>query len=193
MKNYIKRFYLLFILFLIISFIFFDFTRFYKKIFLFQNNVNPSNNLVVLTGGTNRIKQTLKLFVIENSKQYNLLISGAGKGFNKKIVSTFLPKTDFYKKKLNCCIFIENKSKNTISNATETYKWVRKNNFKSITLITSDYHMQRALVEFKKILIDIKITPFVLKYNDESLTKKIKKIFFENLKFIVSRIRINLI
>ena len=98
MKNYIKRFYLLFILFLIISFIFFDFTRFYKKIFLFQNNVNPSNNLVVLTGGTNRIKQTLKLFVIENSKQYNLLISGAGKGFNKKIVSTFLPKTDFYKK-----------------------------------------------------------------------------------------------
>ena len=161
MKNYIKRFYLLFILFLIISFIFFDFTRFYKKIFLFQNNVNPSNNLVVLTGGTNRIKQTLKLFVIENSKQYNLLISGAGKGFNKKIVSTFLPKTDFYKKKLNCCIFIENKSKNTISNATETYKWVRKNNFKSITLITSDYHMQRALVEFKKILVDIKIIPFV--------------------------------
>ena len=190
MKNYIKRFYLLFILFLIISFIFFDFTRFYKKIFLFQNNVNPSNNLVVLTGGTNRIKQTLKLFVIENSKQYNLLISGAGKGFNKKIVSTFLPKTDFYKNKLNCCIFIENKSKNTISNATETYKWIRKNNFKSITLITSDYHMQRALVEFKKILVDIKIIPFVLKNNNESLTKKIKNFFFEYLKFIVSRINL---
>ena len=104
--------------------------------------------------------------------------------------TVFLPKTDFYKNKLNCCIFIENKSKNTISNATETYKWVRKNNFKSITLITSDYHMQRALIEFKKILIDIKITPFVLKYNDESLTKKIKKIFFEYLKFIVSRINL---
>ena len=53
--------------------------------------------------------------------------------------------------------------------------------------------MQRALVEFKKILVDIKIIPFVLKNNDESFTKKIKNYFFEYLKFIVSRIRINLI
>jgi len=190
MKNYIKKFYLLITLFLIISYILFDFTKFYKTIFLFQNDVNPSNNLVVLTGGTNRIKQTLQLFIVQDSKQYNLLISGAGKGFNKKIVSTFLPKNNFYRDKLNCCIYIENKSKNTMSNALETYKWIKKNNFKSITLITSDYHMPRALIEFKKILIEIKIIPFVLKNNDKGLEKKIKNYFFEYLKFVVTRIRI---
>lgn len=193
MKNYIKRFFLFIILISIISFIFFDFTKFYKNILSFQNNINPSNNLVVLTGGTNRIKQTLKLFIVQSSKNYNLLISGAGKGFNKNIVATFLPQKDLYKNKLHCCIYIENKSKNTMSNAIETYKWIRNNNFKSITLITSDYHMQRALIEFKKILFDIKIIPFILKNNNESLTKKIKNYLFEYLKFIITRIRVILI
>ena len=80
-----------------------------------------------------------------------------------------------------------------MSNAIETYKWITKNNFKSITLITSDYHMQRALIEFKKILIDIKIIPFVLKNNNQSLTKKIKNYFFEYLKFTITRLRIILI
>ena len=193
MKNYFKKFYLFIILILIFSFIFFDFTKFYKNILLFQNNLIPSNNLVVLTGGTNRIKQTLNLFIEQSSKNYNLLISGAGKGFNKKIVSSLLPETDLYKNKLHCCIYIENKSKDTMSNALETYRWITKNNFKSITLITSDYHMQRALIEFKKILINIKIIPFVLKNNNQSLTKKIKNYFFEYLKFTITRLRIILI
>ena len=193
MKNYFKNFYLLIILILIFSFIFFDFTKFCKNILLFQNNLIPSNNLVVLTGGTNRIKQTLNLFIEQSSKNYNLLISGAGKGFNKKIVSSLLPETDLYKNKLHCCIYIENKSKDTMSNALETYRWITKNNFKSITLITSDYHMQRALIEFKKILINIKIIPFVLKNNNQSLTKKIKNYFFEYLKFTITRLRIILI
>ena len=39
-----------------------DFINFYRNIFSFTNNAQQSNNLIVLTGGTNRIKQTLEIF-----------------------------------------------------------------------------------------------------------------------------------
>ena len=40
------------------------------------------------------------------------------------------------------------KAKNTIENAIETEEWIRKNNIKSIRLVTSSYHIPRSMQEF---------------------------------------------
>ena len=94
--------------------------------------------------------------------------------------------------KISCCIEIENKSKDTKSNALETFKWVKKNNFKSVTLITSNYHMPRALIEFKKILFDIEIVPFNLNDKKSGQIIYFKNFLFEYIKFKITKIRIGL-
>ncbi len=165
-----------------------DFTNFYKSIFSFENNPKPSINLVVLTGGTNRIKNTLDIFFSNYKKNYQLLISGAGKGFNKNTVSNLLSKNSLSKQIINCCIYIENASTNTKSNAVETIKWLKKKNVKSFTLITSNYHMPRALFEFTKISEDIIILPYVLKTKNNNIFSRYKIYFIEYIKFLITRI-----
>ena len=123
---------------------------------------------------------------MENKKNnFNLLISGAGKGFNKNTLSKLIPVNKNFLNKISCCIDIENKSTDTLSNATETLNWIIKNQYKSITLITSAYHMPRALIEFKSILIGIKITPFALNDN-----VSFDVLTFEYLKFLITKLRI---
>ena len=190
-KKVSKKFYFIFITIFVFSYFSFDFYSFYNNNFLSQNKIKISPNMVVLTGGSNRIKQTLNLFLFKQNENHNLLISGAGKGFSKKTLLKLIKKTPENLKILNCCITVENQSTDTYSNAIESYKWIKKNNFKSITLITSDYHMPRALMEFKQKLNDIRITPLSLKSEPSDPVSNFKVKLFEYLKFKATKLRIN--
>lgn len=189
-KKVSKKFYFIFITIFVFSYFSFDFYSFYNNNFLSQNKIKISPNMVVLTGGSNRIKQTLNLFLFNHNENHNLLISGAGKGFSKKTLLKLIKKTPENLKILNCCITVENQSTDTYSNAIESYKWIKKNNFKSITLITSDYHMPRALMEFKQQLNDIRITPLSLKSELSDPVSNFKVNLFEYLKFKATKLRI---
>ena len=183
-----KKFLIIIVPVLILFYLILDFTNFYKSINSFKNNQNPPFDLVVLTGGTNRIKQTLDVFFIKFSRKHRLLISGAGKGFNKSIVSKLLSKHKEPDQIINCCINIENTSVDTRTNALETRKWINKHKIKSFALITSNYHMPRALVEFKKISKGIVIIPYVLEANNNEGISKYKIFIVEYLKFLIARI-----
>ena len=181
-KKIKKTIFLVLIVFIILII---DFSFFYKKITVSNQKHINGNNLVVLTGGNFRIKKTLELLMENKKNNFNLLISGAGKGFNKNTLSKLIPVNKNFLNKISCCIDIENKSTDTLSNATETLNWIIKNQYKSITLITSAYHMPRALIEFKSILIGIKITPFALNDN-----VSFDVLTFEYLKFLITKLRI---
>ncbi len=185
MSKTIKKKYLLIFIVLITSFVIIDFSIFYNKINNFNHNKESNKNLVVLTGGNFRIKQTIKLFMLKDEMKFNLLISGAGKGFNKKTLLKLFPHKKNFLKTINCCINIENKSKDTFSNAIETLNWSYQNNLKSITLITSDYHMPRALMVFKSLLVDIKIIPFAL---HDKVDKNV--LILEYFKFLLTKFRL---
>ena len=190
-KKVSKKFYFIFFIIFVFSYLSFDFYSFYNNNFLSQNKIKISPNMVVLTGGSNRIKQTLNLFLLNHNENHNLLISGAGTGFSKKTILKLIKKTPENLKILNCCITVENQSTDTYSNAIESYKWIKKNNFKSITLITSDYHMPRALMEFKQKLNDIRIAPLSLKSKTSDQVSNFKVNLFEYLKFKATKLRIN--
>ena len=78
----IKNKYLFLIIFLLIVLVI-DYSFFYKKIFNYKNNLNNNYNFIVLTGGDNRVKKSLKIFFQIKNINKNLFISGAGQGFNK--------------------------------------------------------------------------------------------------------------
>ena len=181
MKSY-KKIFSFFLLSLIAGFLWWNlllFNTFPKKVY-FNSSTQISGivGIVVLTGGKNRIEKGVDLL----SKGYGdkLLISGVF--MSSEIEEKFSlekEKNELFK----CCVFFDQKSKNTLENAEEVAKWLNENkDIESIMLVTSYYHLPRSIMIFeKKIKSDVKIYP----------TPAIQKINFKNqpffqLKLIIS-------
>ena len=157
---------------------------------------NKSSNIVILTGGTNRIKDGLKIVnKFEKSSTFNskILVSGTGKGFTKMSLAKNI---DFDFNLIECCIELDNISTNTYSNAFETLKWVKKNNISEFILITSNYHMPRAFLEFKYRMPNLKIFTYPItpkKHNINNWLSSFQTfslVLSEYCKFLVANLRI---
>ena len=175
---------------------------FKEKVLSFQKyNNTKSSNIVILTGGTNRIKDGLNIINhFDKSKRNNfkILVSGTGKGFSKNsLIKQIGP--NFNPKLIECCIYLDSISKNTLTNAIETSKWANRNDLKEFILITSNYHMPRAMLEFKNVMPNHKIYTFPItprKHNIKewmSSYETFSLIFKEFCKYVVSNLRIKLL
>ncbi len=188
----IKNKYLFLTIFLLIVLVI-DYSFFYKKIFTYKNNFNNNYNFIVLTGGDNRVKKSLKIYFSIKNKNKNLFISGVGQGFNKKTLKKLTQNNPNYNKIIDCCIQIEGISRNTFSNAVESLKWVKSKKINSFVLLTNNYHMPRAILEFKSIFKDIKITPYVFIDENKIWWKTKINYISEYFKYKLTYLRINLL
>jgi uncharacterized SAM-binding protein YcdF (DUF218 family) len=102
---------------------------------------------VVLTGGSCRLEHGVE--VIRHGKAHRLLVAGADPAVTKK---DLLPRVPGSQEWLQCCVDLGSESVDTRSNAEEAARWLTKWNFRSLRLITSDWHMPRARYEFRKVL-----------------------------------------
>ena len=196
------RIFKIFFIFLLTSM----FTFFLIELNNFKNNILSLTkynnieipNIVILTGGANRIKDGLKIIQdFKNSKNinYKILVSGTGMGFTKSSLKKKLG-PNFNPNLIQCCIDLDSVSKNTFTNASETFKWARKNDIKEFILITSNYHMPRAILEFKNIMPKLKIYTYAIipkKHNIEKWLNSYETfnlIFTEYCKYIFASLRI---
>ena len=53
-----------------------------------------------------------------------------------------------------CCVTLGFESVDTRSNAMEAARWIARNKFRSVRLVTTDWHMRRAAVELARSLPD---------------------------------------
>ena len=196
------RIFKIFFIFLLTSI----FTLFFIELNNFKNNILlltkyndiKSPNIVILTGGANRIKDGLKIIEdFKNSKNinYKILVSGTGMGFTKSSLKKKLG-PNFNSQLIQCCIDLDGVSKNTLTNASETFKWTSKNDIKEFILITSNYHMPRAILEFKNVMPNLKIYTYAItpkKHDIEnwlSSYQTFSLVFTEYCKFIIANLRI---
>lgn len=184
---------------LILVFLFFQLNNFKDNILSFEKHHNKeSSNIVILTGGTNRIKDGLKIiegFRKENKNNYKILVSGTGTGFTKNSLKKKLG-PNFNPKLIQCCIDLDSVSKNTFTNASETFKWAKKNDIKEFILITSNYHMPRAILEFENIMPNLKIYTYTITPDRHEIENWLSSyqtfglVFTEYCKYIVANLRI---
>ncbi len=174
--------------------------NFKKNILSFTKYNRKSPNIVILTGGTNRIKDGLKIvkdFKKSKKHNYKILVSGTGTGFTKNSLKNKLG-SNFNPQLIQCCIDLDNVSKNTITNATETFKWTQKKDIKEFILITSNYHMPRAYLEFKNIMPNLKIHTYAITPKRHDIENWLNSyqtfglVFTEYCKYIVASLRIKL-
>ena len=57
----------------------------------------------------------------------------------------------------SCCVELGHEADNTAGNAVETARWVRRQGFRSLRLVTAWYHMPRNLLEFHRAMPEIDI------------------------------------
>lgn len=108
--------------------------------------------IVVLTGGKNRIHEAVQLYN-ENLADI-LFISGVGKHVNVRSLEQ-QHQIHFMRNTNN--VWLGREATNTIENAIEVSEVIRRNNLKSIRLVTSYYHMPRSVEVIKALTPDVKI------------------------------------
>jgi len=122
-----------------------------------NDNESKADAIVILTGGSRRFEEGLKLLYNENAEK--LFVSGVGEDVtlaNMLLLSTYVPVNIAHLAKK---IELGYEAKNTKGNAEEVYNWIRENKISSIRLVTANYHMKRSIIEFDKKMPDIKIIP----------------------------------
>jgi uncharacterized SAM-binding protein YcdF (DUF218 family) len=102
---------------------------------------------VVLTGGPGRIEHAID--VLRAHKAKRLLVAGADPSVTKADIARRIKGSATL---LQSCVDLGSESVDTRSNAEEAARWLSKRHFRSVRLITSDWHMRRARYEFEKVL-----------------------------------------
>src|SRR3954451_10498592 len=95
-----------------------------------------ADGIVVLTGGSSRVSDAMELLAGGYGKR--LLISGVHPTSAASDISRSLPDNQSL---LRCCVDLDRSAVNTRSNAAETRRWARERGFKSLIVVTSNYHM----------------------------------------------------
>ena len=114
-----------------------------------------ADGIVVLTGGTSRVADALELLGSGRGKR--LLITGVNPGTTTADIAR---QTVDYGRLLNCCVDLDYSALNTLGNAVQARRWALDHDFKSLIVVTSAYHMPRALAELAHQLPDAALIPF---------------------------------
>lgn len=101
--------------------------------------------IVVLTGGYQRIEQAIDL--LKRGYGERLLISGVNPSTTAgQIRKATRTSPDLF----DCCVDIGYAAIDTIGNANETAIWIRDKGYRSILVVTSNYHLSRSLMELRR-------------------------------------------
>ena len=115
-----------------------------------------AEGVVALTGGSDRVLDAAELLARGHAKR--LLITGVNRATRGSVLAKMLPVSrDLF----NCCVDLGYEALDTAGNARETRDWAQTRNItRSLIVVTSNYHMPRALVELSAALPDVTLLPF---------------------------------
>ena len=141
--------------------------------FIFTGNLQRSqpeprtaDGIAVLTGGVARIDEAMKLLTQQKAKR--LLITGVNRTTSTEALKQLASQGD---QLFSCCVDIDKEARNTIDNATETSQWVARNHYNSVIVVTSNYHMPRALAELGRVMPGVTLIPYSVIDNNVHLDR----------------------
>ena len=111
-----------------------------------------TDGIVVLTGGPGRIQRGLKL--LEAGKAKRMLVSGVDRRVKPhELAAEYDVPGDLFERKID----LGHESVDTRSNALESANWLKRNKFRSVRLVTTDWHMRRARFELRQVLSEVTV------------------------------------
>lgn len=149
-----------------------------------------ADGIVVLTGGQQRIAEGARL--LKSGYGARLLISGVNTRTGQ---SDLIRLSGLDAKMFNCCVDLGYTALNTIGNASETQTWANAHQYRSLIVVTSNYHMPRTLVELSRTLPHVRLVPHIVTpatFDTEAWWLSpvtMRNLFAEYVKFLPSAAR----
>jgi len=152
-----------------------------------------ADGIVALTGAAARIPDAIELLATDRGKR--LLITGVHRATSSKEIARLTP---LYSRYFACCIDLDRSALNTFGNALETKRWAQAHNFNSLIVVTSNWHMPRAMAELAHQLPDVTLVAYPV------ISEKVKTepwwsnldtarfLFAEYLKYVLALARMYL-
>jgi len=135
----------------------FDFTAFCNRTAALTAPAAPSADaIIVLTGGSG-LRIAAGITLLETGAASQMLISG---------VNPNVPEAEIIKlgggppALYACCITLGKKAQTTIGNGEETTHWAREHASQKLLIVTSNYHMPRAMIVLNRAMPDLDLTPY---------------------------------
>lgn len=114
-----------------------------------------TDGIIVLTGGASRIERGVA--ILEEGRAKRLLVSGVDPSVSPRDFQFMFNVTP---RAFNCCIDLGWDAVDTRSNGEESAAWVKQHGYRTIRLVTTDWHMPRARFELRQALPkDVVIVP----------------------------------
>ena len=152
-----------------------------------------ADGIVVLTGAAARIPDAIELLATDHGKR--LLISGVHRDTRAREIARLTP---VYAKYFACCIDLDRSALNTFGNAIETKRWAVEHNFNSLIIVTSNWHMPRAMAEMEHQMPQTTLIPFPvvsekIKANPWWSNGETMRLFIsEYLKYLFAHVRMRI-
>lgn len=150
-----------------------------------------ADGIVVLTGGASRIADAVAL--LASNRGQRLLISGVNRATSQNEIASLMPE---HRRIFDCCVDLDRSALNTVGNAVETRRWAEERGFKSLIVVTSNYHIPRAMAELSYQLPDAVLIPFPVVTHSRgamgSNPATVRLLILEYLKYMLAQFRMRL-
>ena len=120
--------------------------------------VVQAEGVVAFTGGSDRVVEAAGLLARGQARR--LLITGVNPATHGADIARLLPVS---KDLFDCCVDLGYKAQDTAGNARETRDWARARGIDGpLIVVTSNYHMPRALLELSAALPGVVLYPYAV-------------------------------
>lgn len=115
-----------------------------------------ADGVVALTGASDdRIAAGIRL--LEEGKGRRLLVSGVNRKVKREEVQAAVGASD---RVYECCVDLGFDAEDTLGNAQEIAAWAEARTYDHVIVVTSDYHMPRAILEIRGAAPRLELTPY---------------------------------
>src|SRR5690606_992048 len=111
--------------------------------------LSMTDAIIVPTGAGGRIQRGLEM--LQDGQAGAMLVTGVDPEVKP---AEFAAQFEVPDELMDCCIALGFEAVDTRGNANEAAQWVAANDYKSLRLVTTDWHMRRAAYELSSSLPD---------------------------------------
>ena len=117
----------------------------------------PADGIVALTGAGSNARLAAAVSLLEDGKAQRMLVSGVNPEASREDIRTV---SKAVRRLYDCCVDLDFNAADTVGNARETADWARNLGYRSLIVVTADYHMPRAMLELRATMPDIDLRPY---------------------------------
>ena len=116
-----------------------------------------ADGIVALTGAGSNERLAAAVKLLEDGKGERMLVSGVNPEASREDIRTV---SKAVRRLYDCCVDLDFTAADTVGNARETADWARKLDYRSLIVVTADYHMPRAMLELRATMPDVDLRPY---------------------------------